>query len=182
MIEMWKSIEGYSNYEVSSLGNVRSVDRNYVDSWGRKYCLKGKPLKTCNQKTKGNYCQVMVTIYDENHKAKRCIVARLVAKAFIPNPDNLPQVNHKDENSLNNCVNNLEWCTAKYNVHYNNLVERKAKKKCRKIKVYDKNMNYIETVNSGIEASKKYKVSRGLISSCCHKKTDFAKGYHFEFA
>ena len=61
-----------------------------------------------------------VMLYDSNHETKRIMVHRLVAKTFIPNPDNLPEVNHKDENKLNNCADNLEWCTNLYNVNYGN--------------------------------------------------------------
>ena len=91
--EEWKQIQDYNNYEVSSLGNVRN-------------CNTGRVLKlTC----KGGY---IFTGLSQNSNSKTCPVHRLVALAFIDNPENKPQVNHKDKNRGNNIVSNLEWSTA----------------------------------------------------------------------
>ncbi len=181
MTETWKTIEEYPEYEVSNYGNVRSIDRFFIDSLGRKYYKKGKILKLKIQKdNKYPYQQVMVCIWS-NKKMHRLIVARLVAKAFIPNPQNLPQVNHIDENSLNNRSDNLEWCTCKYNVNYGNSIKKRSKNKCRSIDVYDSELNFIETLSSAIEVSKKYNISRSMISQCCNGYFKFAKGYHLEF-
>ena len=60
----------------------------------------------------------------KNGERKTCYVHRLVAEAYLPNPDNLPQVNHKDENKTNNCLQNLEWCDAKYNNNYGTRIEK----------------------------------------------------------
>lgn len=155
MKEIWKSIDEYPEYEVSNLGNIRSIDRDFIDSMGRHYHKKGQLIKLENQKDKiYGYNQIMVHIWSKK-KEYRLIVARLVANAFIPNPNNFPQVNHKDENTSNNHVDNLEWCTCKYNINYKELVERRSKKKCCSIDVYDKNFNFLETIDSGVEASKK---------------------------
>ena len=181
MNEIWKLIDDFPNYEVSTYGRVRSIDRDYVDSWGRLYHKTGQLLKLKIQSLPGvNYKQVMVCVRKDG-KMYRLIVARLVAKTFIPNPDNLPQVNHKDENSLNNHVSNLEWCTCKYNINYGGTITRRAKSRCRPVDIYDKNMNYIETLPSGVETSKKYNVSRGNISSCCNGDISSVKGYCFRF-
>lgn len=112
--EIWKDIAGYEKmYQVSNLGRVRSLDRY---SWnGYKYWLqKGKILKPCQQKS--GYLNVDLSNgHSKSHKDR---VHRLVAQAFISNPNNYPQVNHKDEDKSNNKVENLEWCTAKYNLNY----------------------------------------------------------------
>ena len=179
-MEEWRIIEDYDNYEVSNKGRVRSRDRIFVDSIGRKFHKKGQLIKIEYQTGKYNYMQAMVHIW-QNQKEYRLLVHRLVAKAFIPNPNNYPQINHKDENSINNNVDNLEWCTAKYNINYNDLKLRTHKKKCRPIKVFNEEHEYIETVESGICASKKYHISRSMISTSCHKKIK-AKNYYFEFA
>ena len=112
--EIWRPIEGYEGlYEVSNLGRVRSLDRFF-------YRLhKGKVLSP----TKDRYGYLTVTL-NYNGKSKTIKIHRLVAQAFLPNPDNLPQVNHKDEVKSNNCVDNLEWCSAKYNVNFGTRQER----------------------------------------------------------
>lgn len=114
MIEEWRPIEGYEGlYEVSSYGRVRSLDR-YVRTCYEAYKLqKGKILSPA--KDKFGYLKVVLNC---NGKHKTINVHRLVAEAFIPNPDNFPQVNHRDEDKTNNIVDNLEWCDAKYNISY----------------------------------------------------------------
>lgn len=179
MDEIWKTIEEYPEYEVSTFGNIRSKDREYTDTKGRIYYKKGQLLKLEIQQN-DNYKQVMVHI-SSNRKSYRLIVARLVAKTFIPNPNNYPQVNHKDENSLNNNVENLEWCDCKYNINYGTHIERRVKSKSRAIDVYDINDNFIETLPSGIEVSKKYNISRGSISSVCNNRINSVKNYKFKF-
>ena len=111
--EIWKDIQGYEGmYQVSSHGRVRSF------KWNR--C---KILKT--RKDKKGYIVVTLTKHSKNYVPK---VHRLVAIAFIPNPNNLPQVNHKDEDKSNNNIDNLEWCTNEYNRNYGTRNERAIKK------------------------------------------------------
>lgn len=111
MKEMWKDIPGYEGlYQVSNLGNIRSL----------KYA-GGNKVKLLKQATTNGYKQVQLS---KNGKGKNHLVHRLVAIAFIPNPNNLPVVNHKDENPSNNNVDNLEWCTQEYNINYGTRNER----------------------------------------------------------
>ena len=113
-MEMWKEVKGYGGkYQVSNLGNVRSVDRTFVNACGVMVTRKGSMLKPI-QKRDG---YMKVTMHREG-KVNTELIHRLVAKAFIPNPNNLPQVNHKDGNKRNNDVSNLEWCTALSNMHH----------------------------------------------------------------
>lgn len=100
---MYKIISNYPQYEINEHGTVRRV----------KTKKKLKP-QLCQKEASKYYG---VHLYNENGR-KFFFVHRLVAVAFIPNPNHYPQVNHKDENSLNNNADNLEWCTAKYNVNY----------------------------------------------------------------
>lgn len=110
MNEIWKDVKGYEGlYQVSNLGRVKSLDR--IDRKGR--LRKGRILKPSSNGR--GYLNVCLTVDNIPHTIK---VHRLVAEAFISNPDNLPQVNHKDEIKTNNHADNLEWCTAEYNSNY----------------------------------------------------------------
>jgi hypothetical protein len=73
---------------------------------------------------------------------------------FIDNPENLPHVNHKDENAVNNCVNNLEWCTAKYNLSYGNRIDKYRRSRGTKVLRFDLNDNYIDSWNSMCDAAR----------------------------
>ena len=123
MSEEWRPIEGYEGlYEVSSYGRVRSLDR-YVKTCYEAYKLhKGKILSPA--KDKNGYLKVNLCC---NGKHNTIRVHKLVAQAFIPNPDNLPEVNHKDEVKTNNNVDNLEWCDRSYNISYGTRTERQKK-------------------------------------------------------
>lgn len=102
VIEVWKDIPHYEGlYQVSNLGNIYSV----------RYGKRLKPVIMNN-----GYCAV--TLRNIYGKQKIELIHRLVALSFLPNPNQYPQVNHKDENKANNKVSNLEWCTAKYNYSY----------------------------------------------------------------
>ena len=104
-MEEWKNVIGYEGlYEVSNIGNVRNVKRNTLLRLSK------------------NQGYIQVWLYKNGIRAG-LKVHRLVAEAFLPNPDNLPQVNHKDEDKTNNRVENLEWCTAKYNTNYGHRTE-----------------------------------------------------------
>lgn len=111
IIEEWKDIKGYENkYQISNLGRVKALD----------YRRTGKEQIISIKNNKG-YSEVALW---KDSKRKMFMVHRLVAQAFIPNPNNLPQVNHKDENKTNNIVENLEWCTQSYNNSYGTRLER----------------------------------------------------------
>lgn len=125
--EIWKDIIIEKNgivydytglYQVSNLGNVKSLCR--VDRLGR--AVGGKNLKLKTGKT--GYMEVKLS---KEGEAQMFYVHRIVATAFISNEDNLPQVNHKDENKANNNVKNLEWCTFEYNQYYGTRIDRMAK-------------------------------------------------------
>ena len=100
-MEVWKDIKGYEGlYHISNLGRVKTVRKNYIKK------LYERP---------DGYTQVCLC---KKGKVTTRRIHILVAKAFIPNPLNLPEVNHKDENKTNNCVDNLEWCNTTYNKNY----------------------------------------------------------------
>lgn len=117
MSETWKPIEGYEGiYDVSNLGRVRGYWTREGNSFDNRTCYIGnKPTKILKNKINNSgYC--MVTLVDKNKNRKERSVHRLVAKAFIPNPDNKPCINHIDNNRSNPIVTNLEWCTYSENL------------------------------------------------------------------
>lgn len=123
--EVWKPVNepGFEDvYEVSDLGRVRSKDR-IIDCNGNEVHRRGVILRSSINKQTG-YKQVILS---KNGNQKVFLVHRLVAEAFLPKKLGCNYVNHKDENKLNNCVENLEWCTQQYNSTYNNLTERRMR-------------------------------------------------------
>ena len=121
MVEIWKDIKEYEGYyQVSNFGNVKALTRKIPSGRTENHAyniLQEHLMRFCV----GKYCQVHLS---KEGKTVPKLVHRLVAEAFIPNPNNFPCINHKDENPKNNCVENLEWCTYKYNNEYNDRVER----------------------------------------------------------
>lgn len=162
--EIWKPVVGYENlYAVSNLGRVKSLFR---------YKKILKPIV-------GVQGYLYINLYKEKrHSLKR--VHQLVAQAFIPNPNNYPFVNHKDENVINNNVNNLEWCTAKYNCNYGTRIKRIAKKNNKPILQFDLDNNFIKEYESITQASKELNNSLDNISSCCLGRRT-TRGYIFRF-
>ena len=168
-IEIWKDYKEYEGlYQASNLGRLRSLDR-WVSKNGSMQFIKGRILKLGNH-NKG-YLSVGLC---KNNKEKTYLVHRIIAETFIPNPDNLPFVNHKDEDKTNNSVDNLEWCDAKYNTNYGTAIERISKSltnniyTSREVDVYDLDMNFIETLPSSKECGRKYKVQHSNVIHCCN--------------
>ena len=116
MKEIWKPIQGFEKYEVSNTGKVRSIDRIVFNKGSnRQYKVRGKELiPQPNAKTG----RVYVNLYDEDNKRTNRMIPRIVAETFIPNPDNLEEVNHIDRDVKNNAVSNLEWVSPKENMKH----------------------------------------------------------------
>lgn len=178
MKEIWKDIKNYEGlYQVSNLGNVKRIKfiNNKVQKQ-KEYLLK--PLKNV-------YLQVALS---KNGKVKRKNIHRLVAEAFIPNSNNYNCVNHKDENKHNNNIDNLEWCTHKYNMNYGTIKnkisqshkkENYKKRKC--VIQYDRDMNFIKEYNGICVAEKETKINRSLIIRCCKNKSKTAGNYIWKY-
>lgn len=178
-IEQWKPIQGYEGlYEVSNKGRVKSLGNGGKNQYSNKEIYK-VPIKLSNGYLRVNLCK--------DGKIKSYLVHRLVANAFIPNPDNLEQVNHKDENKHNNNVENLCWCSAKENSNYGTRNERISssltnhEKFSTIIKCFNLETNKITYYSSIHEASRYFKVNPSIIWQSMYKsKTPYHKRYIFE--
>ena len=177
MTEIWRPIKGYEGlYEVSNKGRVKSLERYSVKFGHQKELVDEKPISL--HKSSAGY---MVVHLSKDGERKSKSVHRLVAQAFIPNPQGLPFINHKDEDPTNNHVDNLEWCTQKYNVNYGTRNERASKSISKAMKgkyIGSKSPNARKIVcittgeifNSMTQAAEKYNIAYQDISKCCRKK------------
>lgn len=157
LVEEWRDIQGYEGlYQVSDWGNVKSLKRPRVK--------KDRILK-CSL-DKDGYVRVDLS---KDNKSKTKKVHKLVAIAFIPNPDNLPVINHIDENKENNCVWNLEWCDVEYN---NNYGSRNGNFK-KVVYKYTLEGEFVEKYESTIEAAKSVNGKASNVSACC-------RGFNFD--
>ena len=164
--EVWKDIDEYEGlYQVSNLGRVKS-------------------LKRCNDKImslrrdKDGY--ILVNLW-KNHERKTFKVHRLVSQTFITNPQNLPQVNHKDEDKTNNRVENLEWCDSKYNNNYGTHIQRSAEKQSKPVLQLTKDGEFIREWKSASDVERNLGYSQGNITKCCLGKYKSAYGYVWKY-
>lgn len=189
MNEIWKSIIGYDNlYEISNYGNIRSLDKCFLNKDGNIYRRKGIYLKPV--KNKYGYLQVGLC---SNNKESSHTIHSLVAKMFIDNPKNKPTVNHKDGYKLNNHYSNLEWATkSEQAIHSLNLNLRKMPNNwngkfgsqhgaSKKGYQYDINNNFIKQYNSIIEAAKDVNIQPSSITSVCKNRNKTAGGYKWKY-
>ena len=165
MKEVWKDIKGYEGlYQISNLGRVKRVTTGRI--------LKGG-------KDKDGY--LMVKLYKNNIRSNKKI-HRLVAEAFIPNPENKPQVNHADENKTNNSLDNLEWMTAKENINHGTRNERAAKTKSIPIIATNLTTGESQEFNSTKECARQLRLDPGNITKVLKGKRKTLGGYTFEYA
>lgn len=175
-MELWKDIKGYEGlYQVSNEGRVKSLN----------YKRTGKEKTLCPKKHNKGYLQIQLMNGDRN---KTYTIHRLVAEAFIENPNNYPCVNHKDEDKQNNNVDNLEWCTQKYNMQYyyirNGVITRnhKCTKWTQKVVQLDNEGNAIRYWDNVAQIVKENRYNNTSIVECCNGKRKSAYGYKWEFA
>lgn len=164
-MEIWRNIELFEQYSVSNFGNVRNN-------------ITGKILKS--RKHTGGYARVILC-KDKKHYDR--YIHRLVAQAFIPNPNNLPEVNHKDENKLNNFVENLEWCDRIYQVNYGTFkkrmieTQRMSSKQSKPVRCIETGIIYISLHHAERETGILYT----LICHVLNGRQKTAGGYHWEY-
>lgn len=177
-MEIWKPVVGYEGfYEVSNEGRIRSLDRNVVCSNSVRF-YKGRIL-ACGIDNHG-YARVVLAVSGK-HTTKQ--LHRLIAEAFIQNPDNLPEVNHKDENPLNNSVENLEWCSKLYNLRYGTGQTRSAKSHMVPVQQFDMSGNLIAEYD-GVNSAAKHigkPNDATAITKCCSGKHKTAYGFIWRY-
>jgi hypothetical protein len=191
MQEIWRNIEGYEQYyQISSYGRVKSKDRKVTNGLGN-WIKKSRYIKPIPNNQ--GYLRIQVT---KDGIRERIFVHRLVAKAFIPNPEGKPHVNHMDSNPLNNNVENLEWVTHKENMHH---AINKGRFKASFAKTTQKFKKTIEekqipVIGTSIETGKTIKFKSineagrhfngraGDICKCCKGERNKAQGYKWEYA
>ena len=174
--EKWKDVIGYEGkYRISNLGNVKSTSRHVRLQNGLLMKLPDRVLKTMNR---SGYR--MVNLFKDG-KTKSVNVHRLVALSFIPNPDNLPFVNHKDEVRSNNEVSNLEWCSCKYNLNYGTSTDRRSKKRMKKLLQLSIDGTFIKEWNGLALASRETGYNFKNISQCCLGKRKTAYGFIWRY-
>ena len=166
--EQWKPVNGFENYEISNLGRVKSLNYNHT---GVEKILK-------SQKDRKGYLAVSLC---RDGKVKKLFVHRLVATAFLPNPEGLPEVNHRNEDKTNNCVSNIEWCSRLYNNNYGSrnekvsaaLTNNPARSKPVEASKYS-DFREIELFFASVKEAKRNGYNEGAVYYCC-------KGcYHYE--
>lgn len=164
MEEIWKDLPGFEGlYQVSNLGRIYSVPR---------YKAKGGIMS--GHADKKGYINITLRRNGEQFTQK---LHRLVAITFIPNPENLPEVNHKDENKQNNCVDNLEWCTTAYNHEYGTRTLR-ASTRCGKP---------IRCIETGVEypgarwAARELNIDASSITKALKNPNRTCGGYHWQY-
>ena len=162
IMEIWRDIPGYMGlYKISNFGNVRR--------YGRKQNLR------CTERN-GYF-----VVHLSNGTAKWFYVHRLVALAFIPNPDALPQINHKNEIKTDNRAENLEWCTAHYNTNYGTRNKRIQRNRSFPVAQLDVNGKIVNVFYGISEAQRITGIDRPNICKCLKGKTKTAGGYKWKY-
>lgn len=184
MEEVWKAIEGYEGlYEVSNLGRVRSFDRIIIKPHPRnpaytlRYIQKGKVLK--QRKHSAGYWTVMLY---KDKVADTQTVHRLVAEAFIPNPNNLPEVNHIDENKGNSRMDNLEWVTRSGNMRHGTCGERMGRKHWKAIVQMTMDGKFVKRWDCAQHASEELGLHHSRLIACCRGRAKSHGGFRWRYA
>lgn len=180
-MEEWRDIKGYEGlYQVSNMGRVKRLPSQIQMPAGGTRYYKGGILKPRHSSPGWRYYSVCLS---KNGKVQSFSIHRLVAIAFIPNPEGKPRVNHIDENIYNNCVDNLEWVTPWENITAGTVQERISKgygKSRKKVYQYDKEGNFIRE-HDGCISCEQFGFNAHEVSRCCTGKKKSHKGFVFSY-
>jgi len=179
MMEVWKPVVGYEGlYEVSNLGRVRSLDRVVSGKDGCTLSIKGQMMHPTLNTTGYPFVGLR-----KDGKRGMYTVHRLVAKAFIPNPDNLAEINHKNEDKTDNRVANMEWCDHSYNMRFGTRGERCRKKAdCHAVVQMDMEGNVIAEYEAIKVAARVVGINNAeTITKCCKGTRPSAGGYRWKY-
>lgn len=178
--EIWKTVKGHEGYEISSHGRLKAKERKVYYKDGRVGVFKERIMKPMLNR-KGYYKYHLSSNKKEGYRTSK-LAHRLVAEAFIPNPDNKPQVNHKDGNKLNNHVENLEWVTNEENHEHkikHNLIPTTHLPK--QVGKFDLEGNLIEVFPSIYSAAKSMGARQWEVSRCVNGKRKTFKGFVWKY-
>jgi NUMOD4 motif-containing protein/HNH endonuclease len=179
-VEIWKSIEGYEGlYEVSSLGKVKRLAGSKLCPWDREVNQRPKKIG------------YMIVTLSSAGRGKTLHVHRLVAAAFVPNPNGLNEVNHKDLDKSNNAASNLEWTTRNKNMNhflengeriYKHIVQGKPHPFAKNVFQLTKGGDLVKKWDSVTEAAKSLQIQKNNISACARNELQIAGGFKWAYS
>ena len=181
MTEEWRDIKGYEGrYQVSNLGRVKALRRTVSGHNQHGEWTRTEPEQIMAQKLQ-NTDRLQVGLRDAEGKRKTFYVYRLVAEAFVPNPDNLPTVNHKNEDHHDNRAENLEWMTKAENNRYGTHIQRSGEALRMSVEMLTDEGQHVAYFDSMSEAAEKSGCPLSSIHRCCYGRQETTNGYRFKF-
>lgn len=173
MKEEWKEIKGFENlYAVSNLGRIKSLYRKRITGGVLRERILHPGIN------RHGYCSVSLC---KDGVIRQYKIHRLVAMAFIPNPQNYPIINHKNEIKTDNRVENLEWCDSSYNINYGGCIEKLKKNKFHPIRQMNENCKFVAIFPSAKQAGRELSLDYRAICKCANGRQKTCGGFKWEW-